>query len=144
MNLEPVLRKLKAQGLKLTPQRTEILRVLMGSHRPLSAQEVFHAVRAAHPNVSLDTVYRNLTMLTGAGLANQVNLQNRESSRFEFQGEGAHHHHMVCLGCGRSFCVPACPTPLLDARPAEDPDFRVVGHAFEVYGYCSGCQSQPH
>lgn len=142
MSLDRAVQQLKERGLKLTPQRLEILKILVGAARPLTAQEVFQAVRAVHPHVSLDTVYRNLTMLTGAGLANQVNLQNRESARFEFQGEGHHHHHMVCLECGKSFCVESCPEPLLRARPAEDPDFRVVGHAFEVYGYCTACQSR--
>lgn len=140
MQLDQVVGQLKERGLKLTPQRLEILRILVEAGRPLTAQEVFQAVRAVHPHVSLDTVYRNLTMLTSSGLANQVNLQNRESARFEFQGEGHHHHHMVCLECGKSFCVDSCPGPLLNARPADDPNFRVVGHAFEVYGYCTACQ----
>lgn len=128
--------------MKLTPQRLEIVRILVEATEPLSAQEVTQAVRAVHPNVSLDTVYRNLAMLSEAALVNQINLQNRESTRYEFQGEGGHHHHFVCLGCGKSFCVESCPTPEVQSRPTEDPNFRVVGHAFEVYGYCTGCQAQ--
>lgn len=142
MDLNSVLAQLKQQGLKLTPQRMEIVRILMEAGRPLTAQDVAQAVRATHPHVSLDTVYRNLAMLTECGLVNQVNLQNRESARFEFQGQGNHHHHFVCLGCGKTFCVESCPVPHLNATPAEDPGFQVRGHAFEVYGYCTVCQDQ--
>lgn len=141
MDLESVLQRLKQQGLKLTPQRLEILRIVMEARQPLTAQEIAQAVRAAHPHVSLDTVYRNLTLLTECGLVNQVNLQNRESTRFEFQGESGHHHHFVCLECGRSFCVESCPSPLMHLKPAADPGFKVMGHAFEVYGYCTACQA---
>lgn len=139
MNLPHALERLKQRGMKLTPQRLEILKILMASGRPLAAREIAEAVRAVHPHVSLDTIYRNLTMLTEAGLVNQVNLQNRESTRFEFQGEG-HHHHFVCLGCGKVFCVAECPTPQALRAPPGDPGFKVMGHAFEVYGYCTACQ----
>lgn len=141
MNRDGVLQRLKQYGLKLTPQRLEILRIVMEAERALTAQEVVQAVRAAHPHVSLDTVYRNLALLTRVGLVNQVNLQNRDSTRFEFQGEGEHHHHFICLECGKTFCVESCPTPMIDARPPEDPGFKVVGHAFEMYGFCTACQA---
>lgn len=132
---------LVAHGQRQTPQRTAILRALIEARRPLTAQEVAGRVRVTYPNISLDTIYRNLTMLRDAGLVNQVNLQNRESARFEFQAEGQHHHHFICLGCGKTFCVEPCDLPLLAKSPQDDPDFRVVGHAFEVYGFCSKCQS---
>lgn len=140
MEIQGILHKLRERGHKLTPQRTEILRVLAHAATPLTAQEVYQLLRQPFPNISLDTVYRNLTLLTDAGLANQVNLQVKESTRFEFQGE-KHHHHVVCLRCHKSFCVEACPLPAIDVKPAGDAAFQVVGHAFEIYGYCSGCQT---
>lgn len=143
MGFQETLAGLKVRGYKLTPQRIEILRALADGDRPLTAQEVFTAVRRVLPNISLDTVYRNLTTLTQDGLTNQVNLQLKESARFELQGPNQHHHHLVCLGCNRSFCVDACPLPI-DITSTEDPGFRMVSHAFEVYGYCSGCQAKPN
>lgn len=141
MDLAAVLQRLNERGMKLTPQRVEIVKILMDANEPVTAQEVAQAVRTIHPHVSLDTVYRNLTMLIECGLVNQVNLQNRESTRFEFQGNSGHHHHCVCLGCGKSFCVESCPTAWFNPKPTEDPGFKVMGHAFEVYGYCTACQA---
>lgn len=136
------VQRLQAAGLRVTPQRTAVLQALMAAAEPVTARTVWHTVRAAHPSVSLDTVYRNLTALVHHGLISQVNLQSRDSARFEFQGETGHHHHFVCLDCGRAFCVEACPVPAVTVRPAEDPGFEVRGHAFEVYGRCSGCQDR--
>lgn len=113
----------------------------MEADRPLTVGEIARLVCVAHPHVSLDTIYRNLAMFAAYGLVHQINLQNRESTRFEFQEEGGHHHHVVCLGCGKSFCVHTCPLPLVNVKPADDPSFRVLGHAFEVYGYCTSCQN---
>ncbi|MHB9144990.1 MAG: Fur family transcriptional regulator [Symbiobacteriia bacterium] len=141
MTLKQARQHLAALRQRQTPQRTAILRTLMESKHPLTAQEVAGKVRVTYPHISLDTIYRNLTMLRDAGLVNQVNLQNREAARFEFQAEGQHHHHFICLGCGKTFCVDSCDLPLLKELPREDPGFRVVGHAFEVYGFCSRCQS---
>lgn len=140
LDLQSALAQLRKRGLKVTPQRVAILKALMVARRPLTAREVTDAVRASHPHISLDTVYRNLTVLTQFGLISQLNLQNRECTRFEYQGEDRHHHHFVCLECGRSFCVEWCPTATLLAAPAQDPGFQTLGHAFEVYGYCSRCQ----
>jgi Fur family zinc uptake transcriptional regulator len=141
MELKEAVGQIRAAGHKLTPQRMEILRVLIAAGAPVTAQAVLTRVKETYPYISLDTVYRNLAMLSNTGLVNQINLQNKGTAEFEFQGE-AHHHHAICLECGRSFCVDACPLPRVVPLPAGDQNFRVVSHAFEIYGYCSQCQHQ--
>jgi len=139
MDIQEAVRHIKEQGYKLTPQRVEILRALIEAGTALSAQAVLVQVQKTYSYVSLDTVYRNLAMLMETGLVNQVNLQNKGIARFEFQGQ-THHHHAICLQCGKSFCVDDCPLPTPLPLPTEDPHFQVVRHAYEIYGYCSGCQ----
>jgi Fe2+ or Zn2+ uptake regulation protein len=139
MEFQSAVRRLRESGHKLTPQRLEILRVLMSAGVPVSALAVLARVKEIYPCISLDTVYRNLAMLTTTDMVDQINLQNKGTALFEFQGE-AHHHHAVCLECGKSFCVDSCPLPKVVPLPLEDPQFQVVSHAFEIYGYCSGCR----
>lgn len=139
MQLQDAIERLREAGYKLTPQRTEILRVLIGAGATISALAVQQRVKTAYPYISLDTVYRNLSMLTTTGLVNQINLQAKGTALFEFQGE-AHHHHAICLQCGRSLCVDACPLPEVIPLPDADRSFQVVSHAFELYGFCSDCQ----
>ncbi|MDR5682762.1 MAG: Fur family transcriptional regulator [Armatimonadota bacterium] len=129
---------LRRHGLRVTPQRTAILDAIRRAGRPLTARDVWERVRAAHPRMSLDTVYRNLVALAGLGVVGQIHLQNQEVARFEFQGPRSHHHHAVCLRCRKTFHIPACPRPLL-RPPREDPGFRITSHAFEIYGYCGRC-----
>lgn len=138
---QDALRWLRQRGLRATSQRIAILEALDDAGRALTARELHERVQATHPTISLDTVYRTLAVLTAAGLVGQINLQNREAARFELQGD-AHHHHAVCLGCGASFCLPGCPPGVQQVRPSAVPGFRVVGHAFEVYGYCPACDGR--
>lgn len=142
MEFADAVRQVRESGHKLTPQRIEILRVLINAGASISAQAVLERVKETYPYISLDTVYRNLTMLTNTGLVNQINLQTKAAVLFEFQGE-AHHHHAICLQCGRSFCVASCPLPAVIPVPEADLEFRIVSHAFEIYGYCSKCSQKP-
>lgn len=132
------MQSLKARGQKMTPQRREILTVVRASRHALTARDVHNRVKVGFPSLSLDTVYRNLLLLTESGLVAQINLQNKASARFEFQGK-SHHHHAICLECGASFCIDKCIIPATIPAPSEDRGFRIVSHAFEVYGVCSKC-----
>lgn len=134
-----LLAELKRRGYKVTPQRRAILQALCAFERPPSAREILENIRVAFPEISLDTVYRNLNLLAGAGLVHQINLQARESTRYEVGG--SHHHHLVCLGCGESVCVTHCAMGKRELALAREKEFRVVSHAFEIYGYCKQCGS---
>ena len=141
MELERVLKQLKEKGHKLTPQRQAILKILMVSKVPMTALEVRQKVQKSHPRVSLNTVYLNLLMLSKMGLVLQTHLHSGSSARFEYQGEGTHHHHAVCVDCGDSFCLKNVAEPRAQA-PVEDHDFQFLGHTLEFYGRCSSCRKK--
>lgn len=140
-SVHQILQTLREQGYKRTPQRERIVEILWESRAPMTAREVYDAVKEEFPHVSLDTVYRNLDLLRKAGLASQINLQNRESARFELHHDGEHHHHVVCLDCGKAVCLPVCPLDSHTLDTARKRDFTLVGHAFELYGYCDRCRA---
>ena len=70
--------RLRKKGLRLTPQRIELLKILEenGKHHP-SFSEVYHAVRKNLPSVSQSTILKNLIVFEKAGI-----LQS-----FSFKGE---------------------------------------------------------
>jgi len=138
MEKEILVQKLREKGYKVTPQRRAILEVLLQSKQPPKALEVLVNVRKNFPDISLDTVYRNLNMLTELGVANVINLRGGEASRFELE-RGQHHHHLVCLKCGIAICLDFCPMDDRDVKAAEKHGFVLAGHVVELYGYCSRC-----
>lgn len=64
-----VIELLKKNGLRLTPQRLELVRILekMGRKHP-SFSEICDAMRRRHANVSRSTVLRNLNEMVEMGL----------------------------------------------------------------------------
>ncbi|MDA8096516.1 MAG: Fur family transcriptional regulator [Clostridia bacterium] len=137
MNADDVTKKLREHGCRLTPQRRLIIQALLASREPLTAQQVFNTVSLEFPNISFDTVYRNLGLLSQLGVVNRINLKVKFNCRFEIAR--GHHHHFICLGCGSSFPVDFCPFEQYTSELPGNTGFRVVDHAFEVYGYCAGC-----
>lgn len=138
--LEEALRTLKEQGVRLTPQRQEVLRVLLeaGEGEHFSAEDIWRRVRERYAGVSFDTIYRTLELFVRVGLASEMDFAE-SCRRYEYAGRG-HHHHLVCLKCGRAEELPFCPVDCLERIREEKPRFKVTGHAFRVYGYCQDCQ----
>lgn len=137
--LEQSLEWIRELGYRLTPQRIEILNILVSARSPIAAQEVHRRILGRQPNVSLDTVYRNLTTLVDAGLVSMVGLQNRDSARFEYQGKD-HHHHAVCLKCKKSFCIGEITHQPGIEKELKAAGFQPMGHVFEIYGLCASCR----
>ncbi len=139
MNQHDIINMVKNKGFKVTPQRRAIIEALLFLEKPPTAKEVLDIVRGKYPDISLDTVYRNLNLLAKIDCLIQINLINSETSRFEILKN--HHHHLVCLGCGEAVCLDNC---ILDRHMGvlREKGYQITGHAFEIYGYCPDCVAQ--
>jgi len=85
-------------GLRLTPQRIEIFRVLAESTDHPSAETLHLRLTDKMPTLSLDTVYRTLGTLSDYGLVNKV---ETVESQARFEATHLVHHHLVCEKCKR-------------------------------------------
>jgi Fe2+ or Zn2+ uptake regulation protein len=85
------------RGLRVTPQRQAIFRILHGSDRHPTAEWVHEAARVEMPTISLKTVYQTLNDLAAMGELHQLHL-GPGSARFD--PNDAPHHHLVCESCG--------------------------------------------
>lgn len=129
--------RLRRRGLKPTPQRLAVHRVVVASVRHPDAEEVWAGVRAELPNISLRTVYEVLHTLADLGEIRELDLATG-SSRFD--PTTSNHQHLVCTRCG------AVADVFLDAPPAEVPGHQRQGftvHAQEITfrGLCQQCSA---
>lgn len=137
--LENLIAQVKAAGIKLTPQRLEIFRVLAGSEEHPSAEGVLRGVQLRLPTVSLDTVYRSLWRLHDLGL---ITTLGPSSSGVRFDPNSEQHHHYVCMNCD---LVRDFESEELDSLVLPDVvrQFGSVKDAqVEVRGLCSKCQRE--
>jgi Fe2+ or Zn2+ uptake regulation protein len=139
--IEEIIKKLRDKGCKITPQRRAVIQSLLKFEKFPTAQEVCNDVRRGNPDVGLDTVYRNLNLLVGLGVVNQINLPGKDVKVFELV-LGEHHHHLVCLGCGEANCLNYCPVDEKSLQKAAGClEFHITGHSLELYGYCRKCKA---
>jgi len=133
-----ITRALRAQGLRITPQRRLVLRLLREQGGHLSADELYRLARQRLPRISLSTVYRALDVFAELGLVRALHLEG-EHHRYESAGDGEH-HHMICLGCGRviEFECSHCAQTHQDL--AEQHDFQITGSEVQLLGYCTDCR----
>lgn len=137
-DVEAYLNKLRDQGFKLTDQRRAIVKVLLQEDRYISAKDLQEALKDTYPRLSLDTIYRNLNMLKDARII-EASEYGEGGARFRIRCSTDHHHHLVCMGCGKTQTLAGCPMDILEKVPK---DFFVVGHRFEILGYCKECMQE--
>ena len=129
----------RRHGIKATHQRTEILRELAGTEAHPNAETVYRNVRKRMPAISLDTVYRTLTLFEEKGVIVRMGAM-KERARFD--ANTSRHHHFVCMQCGlvRDFYGEAFNS--LKA-PQEVPDMGCVDSVYvELRGLCRTCRKQ--
>ncbi|MCU1359820.1 MAG: hypothetical protein JWN99_1109, partial [Ilumatobacteraceae bacterium] len=87
----------RANGLKLTPQRQLLFRLLHENSTHPSAEALYTIASEQMPGISLRTVYQTLSELVAMGELQQLKLDSG-SARFDPNVDD--HHHVVCQRCG--------------------------------------------
>jgi Fe2+ or Zn2+ uptake regulation protein len=129
----------RARGLKVTPQRQCIFRVLHGNAVHPTAEAVYAAARAEMPTMSLKTVYQTLNDLAAMGELQLLDL-GTGSTRFDPNVDS--HHHLVCTRCGKVRDLYADYSDVT-VPPRKRQGF-TVGSAEVVFrGLCDTCASTP-
>jgi Fur family transcriptional regulator, stress-responsive regulator len=89
----------REQGLRVTPQRQEIFRLLEGDDSHPTVESLFDRARADMATISLKTVYQTVHDLEALGEVRVLDL-GTGSVRVDPNVEDDH-HHLLCTTCGR-------------------------------------------
>ena len=116
-------------------QSEEILSNLRSRSDHPSADMVYDDLRRDYPNISLGTVYRNLTMLADSG----VILRLTEHDKDHFDGDISPHMHFYCEKCGKIYDVfSAFPSDI--AKKAEhEIGCEIESIDVSIHGTCAEC-----
>lgn len=135
MNLTEALQMLKDKGYKYTKKREDMLRLFASYNKYLTAKDVLEHMKNDYPGLSFDTIYRNLSVFVMLNILEQTELNGEKNFRFTCQ-TAEHHHHFICLVCGKTKEIHACP---LSENLNDLQGYEVTGHKFEIYGICPDC-----
>ena len=124
---------LENNGFRVTGPRIEIIKCLEKRPDGFTAEEVAESL----PQVSRATVFRTLKLLLGANVLCRLALPGG-TPRYSLSRE-AHHHHTVCVNCGKVGEFRASTMErLLRAIGSEIPG-EIVGHNIEFHILCNTC-----
>lgn len=125
--------------LRMTNQREIVLRELLKSKKHLTADELYVIVKKVMPRISLATVYRNLEILSEAGLIGKLEISGRQK-RFDY--DATEHDHIYCIICHRV-------DNLEIAHEGWNPEefrgvagYSITGYRLEIIGVCPECQKK--
>jgi Fur family transcriptional regulator, ferric uptake regulator len=104
---------------------------------PVSAQDLFVALRGDGASISLATVYRQLQRLADEGVADRLPRDSGELA-FRLCGTG-HHHHLVCRACGRTEEVRDCRLDHWASEIASEHGYSDIEHRADFSGLCERC-----
>ena len=79
-------------------KREAILQKIRGSHIHPTAEWVYQELKNEYPDLSLGTVYRNLTRFKEDGTIRSLGVINGQE---HFDGELNAHDHFLCMECGQ-------------------------------------------
>jgi len=129
---------LKREGMKSTRHRNAILLLLEQSEHPMTAEELYIAIREKIASINLSTVYRTLDTFVSKNLVIKSTMDDGKA-RYELNHH-EHKHHLFCVGCHKVISFEDCPMGELQENLKKKLDFDVTGHKLEIYGYCHNCK----
>jgi len=124
----------RAAGLKVTPQRQLIFRLMHDNETHPTADSLFATASDLMPGISLRTVYQTLTDLASMGEIRMIDV-GTGAGRFDPNTDD--HHHVVCEGCGEVRDVYVEGSDALSVRGLDG--FTVSRTAILFNGTCSRC-----
>lgn len=123
-------------ALKYSRQRESIKKYLYSRDDHPTADMIYTSIREEFPNISLGTVYRNLSLLIELGEIRKLTTDGAD----RFDAKLTPHSHFICRKCG---CVRDVMNSL--KKPVEDESlFQELGTVeecrMEFYGICNSCK----
>ncbi len=124
---------------KRSKQREAIVAFLRTRKDHPTADVVYANMRQEIPNISLGTVYRNLSLLADKGEILRLSCDGKTD---HFDGFTHPHYHFICEECGAVSDIEMDLTDMLNQQASECTDGEITGHTIFFHGYCRCCKDK--
>lgn len=122
--------------LKYSRQREAIKNFLLTRKDHPTADVVYSHVREEFPNISLGTVYRNLTLLSDLGEILRIRVGDGID---HFDATVVPHYHFICTECGSVIDLDLDTLTQINEIADASFDGKIAGHVTYFYGTCPHC-----
>ncbi len=125
---------------KHSRKREAVLEKIRATTSHPSAVWVYEELRKDIPDLSLGTVYRNISVFKDEGLIISVGVVNGQE---RFDGNIFEHTHFICVDCGEVLDVEADLDESFNAKVEADNSVDVLYRQLTFYGRCVKCKNKP-
>jgi Fur family transcriptional regulator, peroxide stress response regulator len=129
---------LKNQGLRLTPQRLAVLKVLVSEDHHLTAEQIYQLVLADFPTTSLATIYKTLGVLIKTGLLVELGFSD-DSNRYDLNTSA--HAHLICVRCKSIIDPEVAGGDQVVQQIITKYGYQRIGQRHDIFGVCPQCQN---
>lgn len=134
---------IKREGGRITPARSEAVRVLCEATSPVSVQDLHDLVGGAAPS-DLSTQYRLINELVRLDLVKAVEVSGQSAPGYVVHLPGESNDLLVCVRCGHYVWLEeAAEIRRLEERIAQNLKFEKLSHELRLNGVCEPCREFP-
>ena len=108
-------------------------------HSHVTADQIYHYIKAKYPSIGRGTVYRNLGILVEEGKVRKVEVPDG-SDRFDFTLENL--YHVECVKCGGVFDVDMDVISELEKKIKDTHGIQYLSYDIFFKGICPECQKK--
>jgi Fur family peroxide stress response transcriptional regulator len=137
---ETIIRKLRENGHKITPQRLAIVKILAKSEGHPSVENIHEQIAEEFPTTSLATVYRNIVLIKSLGEVLELGFPDG-SNRYD-GNKPYPHPHVVCIQCHKIVDPDLESLDEMKKEVALETRFKILNHRLDFFGICSNCTAK--
>ena len=125
--------------LKYSRQREAIRAFLASRKDHPTAEVIYENVKQEFPNISLGTVYRNLTLLESTGDIQKLTFSG-DCDHFDFNTD--EHYHFVCTECKSVIDLEMDSLNFINCLAEKNFGGTIEGNKVFFYGKCEKCHKK--
>jgi Fur family ferric uptake transcriptional regulator len=133
-DIDLIIERMELRGHRITQSRRRVLDAVMSQAGHFTVDDVLRRTR----RVGRATVFRTMKILLDLNIVCRVLLD--DGTLHYRVSTGRHHHHLVCVECGRVEDFSQCDVDALVRDLQNATQYEIRAHWLEVYGRCASCR----
>lgn len=126
-------------SIRHSKKRERILNILQHTDTHPTAKWLYDKLKDEFSDLSMGTVYRNLTILVEQGLVKKIDF----GSTFDrFEARIQPHYHFICENCNKVIDLDVPVDNSLNSRIADKTGYTPTRHRIEFFGVCNTCKKE--
>lgn len=123
--------------MKFSKQRELILNAVKDNTVHPTADFIYDYLKKDNPNLSLGTVYRNLSQLVNHGYIQKVSMPGLPD---RFDANVIEHNHMICDVCGNIQDIHSDILKNIPSAISNELDIEITSCTVILHGICKNCR----